>query len=450
MSTQTSSSSSQSTTSSPCTCVPCAVPAFCRTGYYTGKLLSARDFTNEQSYHIDKRRLHNMALHGWGAVCGLKVKPHPYCPNLRIVVEQGLAIDQCGREVRLLADVELLLPEPVVVPKMPDPCPPDPVAPLPETDKESSPSPPQTESLWVCLRYCERAEQFSPAPFDECACTGTAQKPNCICESYCLEVSTKEPSCLKEIEKHKNCGCDDCADLYKTLLDPCEPIPCDCLPLAVIRHYTPGQVVTDQMIDNWTHRPLLPNVHLLDNIVHCLLEKMPRCRLTRICDINWTHGSNLRCHDFLSRFIGHEKGFEIKFDRPVKPEGINRRTFQAMVVHHPGRPDQPQRMEIAPAQVDILSPTHIRLRIDEQYANGSLDRHNFDLFITLKCNVIVDHEGTPVDGDLLARLESDGSAYFVDAPTGDGVPGGLFESWVRVQGAEGRREPQESVPKRSP
>jgi hypothetical protein len=98
-------------------------------------------------------------------------------------------------------------------------------------------------------------------------------------------------------------------------------------------------------------------------------------------------------------------------------------------------------MEIAPAHVDILDDKHIRLRIDEQYARAHLDRHNFDLFITLKCNVIVDHHGRPVDGDLLARLESDGSAYFVDAPTGDGVPGGLFESWVRVQGGEGRHEP---------
>jgi hypothetical protein len=211
--------------------------------------------------------------------------------------------------------------------------------------------------------------------------------------------------------------------------------------LAVIRNYTPGMTVTDTMIDNWTVRPFLPSVHRLDQVVRCLLDKMPRCKLTHICDINWTHGSELRCHDFLHRFIGHDKGFEISFDQPVKHEGINRRTFQAMVVHHPARPDQGQRTEIAPAHVDIISPTEIRLRIDEQYARVSLDRHNFDLFITLKCNVIVDVNGTPVDGDLLARLESDGSVYFVNPPTGDGVPGGLFESWVRVYGGEGRYEP---------
>src|SRR5580765_7502196 len=94
----------------PCECAPCAVPAFCRTSYHTGKLLTARDFSDEQRYHIDKRRLHNIALHGWGSACGLKVRPHPYCPSLRILVEAGLAIDSCGREVRLIEDVELELP----------------------------------------------------------------------------------------------------------------------------------------------------------------------------------------------------------------------------------------------------------------------------------------------------------------------------------------------------
>ena len=436
-------SGSRASTTSPCECVPCDIPAFCRPGYYMGKLLTARDFTEEQRYHIDRGRLQNQALHGWGTVCGLRVTPHPHCPALRIVVEPGLALDACGREVRLLAAVELPLP-PASAPKPKDPCPPDPAAPEPECEdneesEEHSPDEPD-ESLWVCLRYCERAEQFSPAPFDECACTGTAQKPNAICESYCLELTTTEPSCLKEIEEHKHCGCGDCADLYKSLLDPCKQVSCDCIPLAVVRRYAPGKVVTDHMIDNWKHRPVLPSVHRLDQIVRCMLEKMPRCKLTHICDLNWTHGSDLRCQDFLHRFIGHEKGFEIKFDGPVRHEGINRRTFQAMVVHHTGRPDQAQRVEIAPSHVDILSPEHIRLRIDEQYAKAHLDRHNFDLFITLKCNVILDHHGTPVDGDLLARLESDSSAYFVDAPTGNGVPGGLFESWLRVQSGEGRSE----------
>src|SRR5260370_29037540 len=425
MKTQSGNPTPQAPASASCACAPCEVQAFCRTSYYTGKLLTARDFSDEQRYHIDKHRLHNMALHGWGAVCGLVVKPHPICPQLRVVVEAGLAIDECGREVRLLEDVELTLPRPDVKPKPKDPCPPDPAAPEPSPPKDG-PNPREWESLWVCLRYCERPEQYSPAPFDECDCSGIPQKPNCVSESYCLELSTQEPKFPKEIEKHKHCAIENCADLYKGILDECKPARCDCIPLAVIRRFRPGHEVDNGMIDNWTHRPLLPSPHRLDPTVPCTLEKLPNRQLTRISDINWTHGSDLRCHEFFQRFIGEEKGFELHFDGHVRREGINRRTFQALVVHHPGAPDQPQRLQIAPAHSDVLSHTHIRLRIEDEFANRNLDGRNFDLFITLKCDVIVDHHGIPVDGNLLARLADDGTTYFVDTPTVDGVPVAVF------------------------
>src|SRR6516162_9096504 len=83
------------------TCVPCDIPAFCRNYNYRGKLLTEREFIDEQRYFVDKMRLHALALHGWGVVCGLQVKPHPYCPEQRLVVEEGLAIDACGREIRV-------------------------------------------------------------------------------------------------------------------------------------------------------------------------------------------------------------------------------------------------------------------------------------------------------------------------------------------------------------
>src|SRR5262249_41476107 len=152
-----------------------------------------------------------------------------------------------------------------------------------------------------------------------------------------------------------------------------------------------------------------------------------------ISAINWTHGSDLRCHEFMHRFVGHHRGFDITFDGAVQGQGITRRSFQAMVVHHPESPDQPKRMEIAPSHVEVLGPTHARLRIDEGYARRLLEHRAFELFITLRCNVVLDCHGAPVDGDLLARLGQDGSTYYVDAPTGDGVPGGTFESWIRVR-----------------
>ena len=79
-------------------CAPCEIPAFCRSNYYKGKLLTERDLSGEQRYFIDKMRLHYVALHGWGAVCGLIVRPHPQCPD-RVIVSEGFAIDDSPPEV---------------------------------------------------------------------------------------------------------------------------------------------------------------------------------------------------------------------------------------------------------------------------------------------------------------------------------------------------------------
>jgi len=71
-----------------------------RTHFFAGRMLSAEDLTREQQYHIEKRRLHNRYLHGWGVVAGLKLslKPGP-----TVVVEPGLAIDCAGNEIVLEA-----------------------------------------------------------------------------------------------------------------------------------------------------------------------------------------------------------------------------------------------------------------------------------------------------------------------------------------------------------
>jgi len=76
--------------------------------------------------------------------------------------------------------------------------------------------------------------------------------------------------------------------------------------------------------------------------------------------------------------------------------------------------------------------TKAYLDIDPDYARERLDETDFDLYLLLRCNLIVDDRGDPVDGDLMADLDSDGK-YIEELPTGNGIPGGLFESWIRVR-----------------
>jgi hypothetical protein len=465
-------------------CLPCDIPAFERNAYYTGKLLTARDLNAEQRYFRDKLRLHYAALHGWGVVCGLKVKPHPYCPKLKIVVEEGFAIDSCGREIRVLEEFAVSLPPEVKKPAHSG------GEEHPEHQREGRGREERYEDrdrdwdrgeergrerteyreqergereerecrereehehhehehhehhehgvkLYICLRYVECETEFMPAPFDECGCNASGDRAGRVSERFRIEISDQEPDWLKH-QREEECE-ENCEELYEHGPGECrKPDPSKCILLAVIHRYEAGLAVTEEQIDNHARRPVLRSTQELDQLVGCLIRKFPSRRLTHICSINWMHGEEYHCHDFMRRYIarpGEHAGFEIEFDGQVFPEGISSRSFQAMVVWRPPDPSDVRRMEIAPARIEHR-PNRCVLEIDPEYAKRHLHDREFDLFITLKCDVVLDEHGHAVDGNLLARLHEDDEGhkrYQVMTPTGDGVPGGLFESWIRVR-----------------
>jgi hypothetical protein len=431
-------------------CLPCEVPAFCRNHYYRGKLLTERDFSDEQRYLTDKHRLHNQALHGWGVVCGLRVKPHPHCPALRVVVEDGFAIDTCGREIRVLREVEIALPKP---PDRPPESPhPEPEPPPPGDRKygegeehpdhegvECGPEDrgPQPRDLYICVSYAECDSEFAPAPFDDCACNTGGQQPNRVCESYSLKLYEEKPDFWDSAESEE-CEPGDCGRILRHAVRECAaPAKASCIPLAVIRGWVPGEDLNGDQIDNWSSRPTLVSTRTLTDVVRCILDKLPVKDPSRIRDISWQHGERVLCHRFMGEFVGserHPRGFQIFFDSPVEADPIDTRSFQALVIYRPPDISEPRRMELAPAFIDKEpgQTTWCTLRIDPNYARKHLDGRSFDLYLTLKCNVITGRHGLAVDGDFLAVREGD-DVYRMAFPTGDNVPGGAFESWIRVR-----------------
>ena len=67
-----------------------------RNRYFSGKLMTVRDFEDEQTYFNDKRRLGNRMLHGAGVVAGLGVL---LVDNQTFSLEAGMALDYLGREI---------------------------------------------------------------------------------------------------------------------------------------------------------------------------------------------------------------------------------------------------------------------------------------------------------------------------------------------------------------
>jgi hypothetical protein len=435
--------------------LPCDLDRFCRNHYFTGKLLTARDLTLEQRYMRDKLRLHHRVLHGWGVACGLLVKPHPYCPDLRIIVEPGVAIDQCGYEIVVPIPVEIELPRPSRKRMNADnPCPPDEQG--HDTGKEKyaangrqqyggnergrtneykswrEPCDPAEPSvpLAVCIRYAECEEEFAPAPFDECGCNAANRRqPSRICEGFAIELRLEEP------DRIEPCAETNCADLFRQALEPCaQPQRPNCIPLAFIEDYRRGETVIEQRINNRDYRPLLASTHLLERVLRCLADRAPGQTLTRVQDIGWTHAQEYHCHDFLKFYTGNsesEGSFSVEFESPVRSDAWNR-TFQAIVVRDRGRGPAGQ-LELAPARVwQSADRRRCYLQIDRSWAEQELRDIRFDVYLTLRCGLILDDDGRPVDGNLLARLVED-DKYLVAPPTGNGLPGGTLESWITVR-----------------
>ncbi len=454
-------------TAHECKPIPCDIPEFCRNNYFTGKLLTERDLTAEQRYLIDKLRLHHIALHGWGVICGLKVRSHPHCPDRRAIVEPGLAVDSCGRFIRVLKEIEVELPTTTpqrtrdndrdgaaeqgyqtrAYRRSEEPSynaepqrdyatqqsdfsyPPHEPQEQPGYGGYHEPSEP-TVNLHFCLVYAESDQELMPAPFDECACGDSGQKPNRICETQKVMVEIEPPEGWEELRDPYHCEEDDCLKLLDGSIDSCPaPSKLKCVPLAIVRDFVIGDPLTEDKIDN-SARMTLRSTQFLELVIRCLAKRITTQTLTRIIDVSWDHKAEYRCDDFLREFVGENKGFQVTFEGPVT--GITPRTFQAIAVRYVD-PSGAGLMEVVPTIVrQSYDRTKALLQIDPRYAQRRLDHTTFDLYIKIRAGHILDDNGLAVDGDLIARLD-EGGHYSVPIHTGDGVPGGLFESWIKVK-----------------
>jgi hypothetical protein len=77
-----------------------------RERFFDGQLLTAAEFEAEQRYHLEKRRLHNRMLHGFGVVDGLGVSV-PDGTDTAVVVSPGFALDRSGNEIIVEAPVRI-------------------------------------------------------------------------------------------------------------------------------------------------------------------------------------------------------------------------------------------------------------------------------------------------------------------------------------------------------
>lgn len=158
----------------------CDCPRECTSGsrnrYFTGKRLTPDSFSKEQAYQLERRRLLNRAMHGWGVVYGLGVQT----VNLKccegetrgLEVGVGLALDRAGREL-FVAETRTVRPSEVMrlAQKLPAPVPPPgPPAPA-EPEKPVAPAADRGEIAAAAgdpvLADRERPAPVVPGPIGE-------------------------------------------------------------------------------------------------------------------------------------------------------------------------------------------------------------------------------------------------------------------------------------------
>lgn len=93
-----------------CTDVECA--SGLRNNYFRGKHLTPNSYAVEQRYHVERRKLLNRALHGHGIAYGYGVMR---VDEKQLCVKDGLALDECGRELLQIGTLSLAIDDAIVL-----------------------------------------------------------------------------------------------------------------------------------------------------------------------------------------------------------------------------------------------------------------------------------------------------------------------------------------------
>lgn len=164
----------------------CGYNKFQKLKFFHGMLLDDKDFTAEQQYHIEKRKLHNRMLHGWGVVCGLDIE---WTGGANFfTVKPGMALDCQGNEILVCNEITINLTDSTCSSSSKKSS----ISKKKDCEEEAGKGEVEN-ALYIGIRYQEKATAPVPVyiPGDECGkqdCASSKWK-----EGYCIEILEKCP-----------------------------------------------------------------------------------------------------------------------------------------------------------------------------------------------------------------------------------------------------------------
>lgn len=375
------------------------LPELARLRYFHGQPLSALDLRREQSYHRDRARLHNRLLHGWGIVCGLEItvpqpRPTADCDDghagPEVVVMPGAALDCRGDEMLVRH------PRPVRLDAL-----------LTEEMRKLLSERPATVHLAICFHETP-IDPTRPLLASGCEPASDCQHAR-VLDSYRLVLTLEPP------DRGPRCEpcCGACGDT--------------CVELAAIRDFHPDRPLTAEQVDTSGRRSLT------------------RQELTEIVGVNWVHGATYTRDEANALMkVGVELWFSQRVDVATLTEGVVELTVleggggrSASIYHVQGEfyglPADPYTTfaRYRPTTKETL-----------QYGDRLQVVVRGDFILDECCRALdADHLGgaVPFRGDEGLRPAASGAARRCPPrPSGDGVEGGEFVSWIQVERGDQR------------
>jgi len=205
------------TTTTPCKSNPAPQPLQCcdddgcksgvRNRYYAGKRLTPDALSIEQDYLVERRRLLNRALHGWGVIYGYGVSEAPSMgqgPHSgSLEIEPGLALDRWGRELLQVDAVELAFDDVILL---------DDKGARIRRPRDRSEQPQWSDDIagacWLLrVHYAERWLDERKLK-DACSCERSEWDRVCETVRYSIQRIDCD-DCCPESTCELDCGCDD-------------------------------------------------------------------------------------------------------------------------------------------------------------------------------------------------------------------------------------------------
>ena len=157
-----------------------------RVHYSFGLVLGVDDFVQEQTYFLERDKLHQRSLHGYGTVCGLNLTPQGSGDDLEVAVSAGLAVNPQGQSIRVPSNQCARLNTWLARHR--------------DEVTERLGSPPGTGPVTLYVELCsdECLTDQVPIPGGPCRSQQDAMAPSRIADHFQLRLSWEPPSQLEE------------------------------------------------------------------------------------------------------------------------------------------------------------------------------------------------------------------------------------------------------------